>query len=276
MSCASSSLVAPHPRASVALRLERRRITSRLASSSSPSGSDARLGVVAFAGERPCDRVLDRDALVAIQSAFERPAVALKDGATVTLRPMRESDVRALTAVMVDAFRGTPDERPRARVAKYLLDQLDPDPDEICLVAVLDDAPDEPIAIASLSFSESARGGPPARGSPQANAPTPPDAPYLCNMAVANEHRGRGVAKALLAACDHLAREMGHHDVWLHVRSSDPIAVGLYAASGYEETSGGGGGAGGGGGGGNPFAKMFGGGGDKGDKSGVVLMRKAL
>ena len=141
MSCASSSLVAPHPRASVALRLERRRITSRLASSSSPSASDARLGVVASAGERPRDRVVDRDALVAIQSAFERPAVALKDGATVTLRPMRESDVRALTAVMVDAFRGTPDERPRARVAKYLLDQLDPDPDEICLVAVLDDAP---------------------------------------------------------------------------------------------------------------------------------------
>ena len=163
MSCASPSLVAPHPRASVALRLERRG-TSRLASSSSsPSGSVARLGVVASAGGRPRDRVVDRDALVAIQSAFERPAVPLKDGATVTLRPMRESDVRALTAVMVDAFRGTPDERPRARVAKYLLDQLDPDPEEICLVAVFDDAPDEPVAIASLSFSESARGGPARR-----------------------------------------------------------------------------------------------------------------
>ena len=276
MSCASPVSGRPHPRASVALRLERRG-TSRLASSSSsPSGSVARLGVVASAGGRPRDRVVDRDALVAIQSAFERPAVPLKDGATVTLRPMRESDVRALTAVMVDAFRGTPDERPRARVAKYLLDQLDPDPDEICLVAVFDDAPDEPVAIAY--FSELLRanhsGRTPGAGRPQAEAPAPPDAPYLCNMAVANEHRGRGVAKALLSACDFLAREMGHQDVWLHVRSSDVIAVGLYRSSGYDEAAGGRGGGGDGGGFRDlPFVKMFGGGGDDG---GVVLMRKAL
>ena len=93
-------------------------------------------------------------------------------------------------------------------------------------------------------------------------------------MAVANEHRGRGVAKALLSACDFLAREMGHQDVWLHVRSSDVIAVGLYRSSGYDEAAGGGGGGGDGGGFRDlPFVKMFGGGGDDG---GVVLMRKAL
>ena len=48
--------------------------------------------------------------------------------------------------------------------------------------------------------------------------PPPPDAAYLCNMAVAQAHRGRGVAKALMSACDELVREMGGRDIFLHVR----------------------------------------------------------
>jgi hypothetical protein len=69
---------------------------------------------------------------------------------------------------------GSMDERPRARVAKYLVDLCQPgDPEEICLVAFLDmgnttaanaldeegDAGAEAIAIVSLSFTAAARGG---------------------------------------------------------------------------------------------------------------------
>jgi hypothetical protein len=50
---------------------------------------------------------------------------------------MTAGDVRALTDVMCGAFRGTPDERPRARVAKYLLDQLDAGPESVCLVGLI-------------------------------------------------------------------------------------------------------------------------------------------
>ena len=62
----------------------------------------------------------------------------------------------------------------------------------------------------------------------------PPSAAYLCNMAVAGAHRGRGVAKALLSACDDLAGEMGFGEVYLHVREGDEVAYGLYEKRGYE------------------------------------------
>ena len=64
------------------------------------------------------------------------------------------------------------------------------------------DAGAEAIAIVSLSFTAAARGGMGTQwfgGSTTSGAgaiPPPPDAAYLCNMAVAQAHRGRGVAKA--------------------------------------------------------------------------------
>ena len=42
-------------------------------------------------------------------------------------------------------------------MAKYLVDRCAPDPDQVCLVGVLDG---DPVAIASLSFTEEARGFP--------------------------------------------------------------------------------------------------------------------
>ena len=138
------------------------------------------------------------------------------------VRPIAPEDVKALTDVMSGAFKGTPDERPRARVAKYLLDQLEPDPEEVCLVAVLSGDDDEeekkgqeknyggePVGLVSLSFTGEARGGDAAKSkSGPGSIPCPPDAAYLCNMAVAKAHRGKGVAKALLRACDDLVSRM--------------------------------------------------------------------
>ena len=194
------------------------------------------------------DRVRE---LQSIQANFAREGVALKDGREVRVRPMVPGDVRALTDVMSSAFRNTPDERPRARVAKYLLDQLEPNPEEVCLVALLPDDDDDdadsedpkaeggqPIAIVSLSFTQEARGegsGSSSRSNSGAESlPPPPDAAYLCNMAVAEAHRGRGVAKALLRACDDLVIAMGGADLWLHVRVKDATALGLYQNAGYE------------------------------------------
>jgi hypothetical protein len=170
-----------------------------------------------------------RQELLAIQAGFTRPAVPLKDGgASVTVRPIAPGDIKALTEVMCGAFKGTPDERPRARVAKYLLDQLELNPEEVCLVALIkqDDAADAaaaeasavkeekvgemnegeeeeeeeegqvPIAIVSLSFTQEARGGAAAAAAGAkaktgaGSLPPPPDAAYLCNMAVTQPQRG--------------------------------------------------------------------------------------
>jgi len=121
-------------------------------------------------------------------------------------------------------------------VAKYLVDRCALDPDQVCLVGVLDG---DPVAIASLSFTEEARGFPNGANGPNAasgsrSIPCPADAAYLCNVAVDASQRGRGIAKSVLLAAEALALEMGHDSVWLHVRTSDPVASGLYRSAGYE------------------------------------------
>ena len=160
----------------------------------------------------------------------------LSGGGAVTVRALRGEDVRRVAEVMLEAFKGTPDERPRARVAKYLVDRCAPDPDQVCLVGVLNG---DPVAIASLSFTEEARGFPNGANGPDAasgsrSIPCPADAAYLCNVAVVASQRGRGIAKSVLLAAEALALEMGHDSVWLHVRTSDPVASGLYRSAGYE------------------------------------------
>ena len=96
------------------------------------------------------------------------------------------------------------------------------------------------MAIASLSFTARARGDP-ANGGARSDAgagslpPVPTDAPYLCNMAVDAAHRRKGLARALLSACDDLVVEMGGADVWLHVRANDAAATALYESAGYDE-----------------------------------------
>ena len=220
------------------------------------------------------------EARLALQSAFERADMPVSGGGAVTVRALRGEDVRRVAEVMLEAFKGTPDERPRARVAKYLVDRCAPDPDQVCLVGVLDG---DPVAIASLSFTEEARGFPngTAGGGPDAasgsrSIPCPADAAYLCNVAVDASHRGRGIAKSVLLAAEALALEMGHDSVWLHVRASDPVAFGLYERAGYEVR------AREGENGdalkkqGNPLGALFGTGARNDRTPGVALMRKTL
>jgi ribosomal protein S18 acetylase RimI-like enzyme len=146
----------------------------------------------------------------------------------------------------------------------------------VCLVATLDGTGDA-VAIASLSFSENARGNPGADTNAMSGSrsiPCPRDAAYLCNVAVDANHRGRGIAKNILSAAEGLCAERGHDAVWLHVRTSDPVAFGLYEKAGYEvearETPSGPSGPGG------FLAKVFGGGNETAAPYDVALMRKRI
>ena len=178
------------------------------------------------------------EARLALQSAFERADMPVSGGGAVTVRALRGEDVRRVAEVMLEAFKGTPDERPRARVAKYLVDRCAPDPDQVCLVGVLDG---DPVAIASLSFTEEARGFPngadgASRGAAAGAAPSrAPRTRRTCATSPSTRASGgRGIAKRVLLAAEALALEMGHDSVWLHVRVSDPVAFGLYERAGYE------------------------------------------
>jgi GNAT superfamily N-acetyltransferase len=56
----------------------------------------------------------------------------------------------------------------------------------------------------------------------------------LKRMYVRPQARGRGVARALLAACEQQAAELGYGQLWLETGSMQPEAVTLYLTSGYE------------------------------------------
>ncbi len=177
------------------------------------------------------------EARLALQNSFDLRDLPLADGTTIIVRPMRPTDVKQVAEVMRVAFEGTPDERPRARVAKYLIDRLEPDPDQVVLVGIRDG---DAIAVASLSFTDKARGNPSSDTTLQSGSrqiPCPTDAAYLCNVAVDEGHREKGVAKNILTACESFTREMGHSEVWLHVRSSEQVAFGLYTNAGYKVVS---------------------------------------
>ncbi len=53
-------------------------------------------------------------------------------------------------------------------------------------------------------------------------------------MYVRPHARGRGIARALLAACEREAIELGYQQLWLETGTMQPEAVTLYLTSGYE------------------------------------------
>ncbi|WP_436698850.1 GNAT family N-acetyltransferase [Nocardioides sp. BYT-33-1] len=64
------------------------------------------------------------------------------------------------------------------------------------------------------------------------------DAVEVKRMFVLAEHRGRGFARAVLAALEATARAAGHDLVVLETGLRQPEAIGLYLSAGYEEIPG--------------------------------------
>ncbi|CAK7326944.1 unnamed protein product [Dovyalis caffra] len=65
--------------------------------------------------------------------------------------------------------------------------------------------------------------------------PTPPkNAPYICNMAVKQSHRRRGIGWNLLKASEELISQMSSmQDVYLHCRMIDSAPFNMYTKAGY-------------------------------------------
>ena len=59
------------------------------------------------------------------------------------------------------------------------------------------------------------------------------DTAELKRMFVRPVARGKGVAKALLAACEAAARDLGYSRLWLETGIAQPEAMTLYTSSGY-------------------------------------------
>jgi ribosomal-protein-alanine N-acetyltransferase len=63
------------------------------------------------------------------------------------------------------------------------------------------------------------------------------DEMHILNLAVAPEHRRRGIGRRLLAEGLAQARELGAEVAWLEVRPSNSPARALYAAFGFKEVA---------------------------------------
>ena len=173
----------------------------------------------------------------------------------ILVRAIRERDVKDASKVFRDSFEGSPDEKPRGFVLRYLLeacvvDEEDVDdaknaettttankknPYEVCFVGMTtktneetgETVEDEVISLVSVALDVRSR---------IVDDPNPPpsDAPYVCNMAVSARHRNKGVAKAMLEAIGEFVPSVGGCDVWLHVRELDEKAVRVYERFGFE------------------------------------------
>ena len=167
----------------------------------------------------------------------------------IVVRAIREKDVSAAAKVFQESFSGSPDEKPRSFVLRYLLEAcvVDDDDDddkknkknnpyEVCFVGVTttikngetkEITEDEVISLVSVALDVRSR---------IVDDPNPPpsDAPYVCNMAVSSRHRNKGVAKAMLEAIGEFVPSVGGCDVWLHVREVDGKAVRVYERFGFE------------------------------------------
>lgn len=58
--------------------------------------------------------------------------------------------------------------------------------------------------------------------------------PYISNLAVADQYRGLGIGKQLLAKCQQIAQEWGYSETRLHVLDNNDAAKRLYYKDGYQ------------------------------------------
>ena len=235
-------------------RRRSRRISSRSFSSSS-SSNEAKTEATP-----PIVHVVKRDKIIIenITRDFRRSFTLAKkkedkeeeEETSIVVRAIREKDVSAAAKVFQESFSGSPDEKPRSFVLRYLLeacvvDDGDDDDDkknkknnpyEVCFVGVTttikngetkEITEDEVISLVSVALDVRSR---------IVDDPNPPpsDAPYVCNMAVSSRHRNKGVAKAMLEAIGEFVPSVGGCDVWLHVREVDGKAVRVYERFGFE------------------------------------------
>lgn len=90
------------------------------------------------------------------------------------------------------------------------------------------------IAVAELSM-QPRNGRVPGNFRPPYFSGTEPMVPYICNLAVDEPHRQRGIARDLMLVCETIALNVwGYGETFLHVDARNSAAAKLYQSLGYE------------------------------------------
>mmetsp|Transcript_1460 Transcript_1460/g.4142 ORF Transcript_1460/g.4142 Transcript_1460/m.4142 type:complete len:256 (-) Transcript_1460:480-1247(-) len=90
------------------------------------------------------------------------------------------------------------------------------------------------VALAELSV-QPRNGRVPGNFRPKVFPGDPEMVPYICNLAVDEAHRQRGIARALMNVCESVARDVwGFPELYLHVDGRNDAALHLYQSLGYD------------------------------------------
>ena len=134
----------------------------------------------------------------------------------------------------------------RRQIGEYLVNHVRMLPKALILIAVLEDADADADATDAVPTSTSTATSTshlvgtvevsfhPSTRSKHLTLNSPADLPYLCNMAVNEEHKRAGYGSLLLDAAERLVLNTGYKSIYLHVRHVDKPALQLYRKFGYE------------------------------------------
>ncbi|XP_002990214.2 uncharacterized protein LOC9647651 [Selaginella moellendorffii] len=175
----------------------------------------------------------DDDAMAAQLNAFSYSG-SCKDGSLVSVEVLKPKHSKGTVEVLTDSFCdllwGPLTYRPLLRmiVQENLIETQKLFPKNVILVALYEQSSAK-VVVGTVEVYLSSAG---------VSSPNPPpDAPFLCNMAVKQNYRRKGIAGQLLKAAEELAVTMGSNEMYLHCRLIDKVPLGIYQRAGYEVVS---------------------------------------
>jgi len=180
-----------------------------------------------LAEENPSTAVLRKNGFIRTAALDDPDAGAIwrwelpvsTDSMALTLRPAQPNDLRRVRDLLLLAYQRYAADLPAELFERYMAD-LPPDADDLMRTVVVE---------AGGQLIGTARLCPPGT----AQVPLPADAAWVRAVAVHPEAEGAGIARRLMAWCEHQARQLGAARLMLHTADFMARAVQLYDGIGY-------------------------------------------
>ena len=189
------------------------------------------------AAKRALAAATAQDATGRPASAVRRREVKLKDNGNVTIDAMTEDDCVDATKLIMDLFFKV---RPQDFLAKDRLKAEQAERVYAGLVEGVVESEDRLLLVAKVAgklvgVAEVSLPGGSRFGAEKLEPKAPADAPYISDVAVAPDQRGRGIGKSLLRSCEAAMVARGHGKMYLHTKVDNEGAQALFTGGGYEE-----------------------------------------
>ena len=170
-------------------------------------------------------------------SMVKAKEIKLRDSGNVTIAATTEEDCVDATKLVIELFfKVRPQDflakdRLKAeqaeRVYEGLMDGVKESKDRLLLVAKI---AGKVAGVAEVSLPGGTR-----FGAEKLEPKAPADLPYVSDVAVAPNQRGRGIGKALLRACEAAMAAQGHTKIYTHTKVDNEAAQAMFERGGYVE-----------------------------------------